>query len=519
MAACTAAAAAEPAQERVLRRGNGAEPQTLDPHKAEDVPSANILRDLYEGLTAAAPDGSVVPGAAASWTVRTDGRRYTFRLRPAARWSNGDPVTAGDFVAGLRRAVDPRTGSKYAHILDPVRNARAVIAGEAAVDSLGVRAVGAHTLEIDLENATAYFPSLLSHSMTFPIHRPSLEEHGDRFTRPGHLVSNGAYRLSDWVVHSHISLARNPHFRDAAAVRIDRVDYLPISDPSAELSRYRAGDLDWTDTVPLSRLAWIRETMPGELRIDPYLGAYFYAFNLTRPPFKDSPGLRAALSLAVDRDALAARITGAGEQPAYGLVPPGVDHYSSQPLRYAGLSSRARAAEARRLFQDAGYGPGNPLEIELRYNTSENHKRIAVAIAAMWKQVLGVRTRLLNEEWKVFLQNRKQKAVTQVFRSGWIGDYNDAYTFLDLFHSDHGRNDSGYANRAYDALLGRARSEADPALRRRVLEQAEQQLLADHVIIPLYYYVSKHLIKPYVRGYVPNVLDYHYTRYLDVAPH
>jgi len=514
-----AAAAAGPAQEKVLRRGNGAEPQSLDLHKAEDVSSANILRDLYEGLTGAAPDGTIVPAAATQWTVSADGRRYRFALRADALWSNGDAVTAMDFVAGMRRAVDPATGSKYAHFLDPILNARAVIDGRAPVDTLGVRAVDAHALEIDLEHVTPYFPSLLTHSMTFPIHRPSLEKYGERYTRPGRLVSNGAYMLSEWVVQSHITLVRNPHYHDASSVPIDRVEFLPISDAGAELSRFRAGGLDWTDTVPLTQLGWIREHMPGDLHVDPYLGTYYYAFNLTQPPFKDNPALRAALSMAVDREALTAHITGAGEQPAFSLVPPGVQHYGMQPLGYAALPPAGRIAEARRLYREAGYGPGRPLEVELRYNTSDNHKRIAVAIAAMWKQVLGVRTQLLNEEWKVFLQNRKQRTITQVFRSGWIGDYNDAYTFLDLFESNNGRNDSGYVNPRFDALLERAQAEQDAAERRGLLEQAERILLADHAIIPLYYYVSKHMIKPYVSGYVPNILDYHYTRHLDIRPH
>jgi oligopeptide transport system substrate-binding protein len=259
--------------------------------------------------------------------------------------------------------------------------------------------------------------------------------------------------------------------------------------------------------------------MPADLHVDPYLGTYYYAFNLTRPPFKDNPTLRAALSMAVDRDALTEHITGAGEQPAFSLVPPGVQRYDLQRLDYAALPPAERIAEARRLYREAGYGPDRPLEIELRYNTSDNHKRIAVAVAAMWKQVLGVRTQLLNEEWKVFLQNRKQKAVTQVFRSGWIGDYNDAYTFLDLFESKNGRNDSGYVNPRFDALLDRAQAEQDAAARRGLLERAERMLLADHAIVPLYYYVSKHMIKPYVSGYVPNILDYHYTRHLDLRPH
>ncbi len=500
------------AAEQVLHRGNGAEVQTLDPHRAEGVPAGNVLRDLFEGLVIEAPDGRLIPGTAERWEISEDGRLYRFHLRPQARWSNGDPVTAHDFVFGLRRSVDPATGSHYARMLAPVAGARAVIAGELPPERLGVRAIDDHTLEIELEAPTPYFLGLLTHASTYPVHRPSLERHGDRFTRPGNLVSNGAYRLTEWVVQSHIRLERNPHYWNDAATRIDTVYYYPTEDQSTELKRYRAGELDITEAIPLQQYRWIRRNLKDELKIAPYLGTYYYGFNLTRPPFRDNPKLRRALSLAVNRELLVEKITGMGEPPLYSWVPEGIPGYRPARLDYADRSHAERVAEARRLYAEAGYSRTNPLVVELRYNTSENHRKIAIAIAAMWKQTLGVKVRLVNEEWKVFLKNRKQKEVTQLFRAGWIGDYNDPYTFLEILHGSHGLNDEGYANPEYDALLDRAATETDPEKRFELLRRAEAIALADHPVIPLFGYVSKHLVKPRVGGWTGNLLDHHYTK-------
>jgi oligopeptide transport system substrate-binding protein len=274
-----------------------------------------------------------------------------------------------------------------------------------------------------------------------------------------------------------------------------------------------------TGTIPPNQLDWIQKNLPGELHIAPTLGTYYYGFNLTRPPFKDNLKLRQALSMAVDRKILTEKVSRAGEIPAYGWVPPGVSNYTSQVLDYAKMTPAERIQKAKQLYQQAGYGPGNPLTVEIRYNTSEGHKKMAIAIAAMWKKNLGVRARLVNEEWKVFLENRKQKKLTQAFRGGWIGDYNDAFTFAELMQSDHGINDSGYNNPEYDKLLEQAAHESDLDKRRGILEAAERMLLKDHAIMPLYFYVTKHLIKPYVKGYTPNILDHTYTKNLWIEKH
>ena len=521
---CACAAAGEPdpttlAKEQVLHRGNGAEVQTLDPHRAEGVPSANILRDLYEGLTLEAPDGHIVPGSASSWEISGNGTLYTFHIRPDARWSNGDPLTAQDFVYGLRRSVAPETGSKYSQILAPILNAEAVIRGEKPVDALGVEALDDHTLQIRLKAPTPYFLGLLSHSSTYPVHRASVERHGEHFSRPGKLVSNGAYRLQEWVIQSHVKLVRNPHYWDDANTRIDTVYYYPIEDQSTELKRYRAGEIDITEAIPLQQFRWIRSNLAGELKVSPYLGTYYYGYNLTRPPFRDDLKLRRALSMAINRKILVEKITGMGEKPLYSWVPEGITGYRPARLDYADWPQKKRIAEARRLYAEAGYSRANPLTVEIRYNTSENHKKVAIAIAAMWKQALGVKVRLVNEEWKVFLENRKRKQVTQVFRAGWIGDYNDPYTFMEVLKSTHGLNDSGYKNPEYDVLLEKAAMETDPEKRFGLMRQAEAIALHDHPVIPLYGYVSKHLVKPWVGNFTPNILDHHYTKDLYILDH
>ena len=502
------------AADQVLHRGNGEEPQTLDPHLSEGIPSAHILRDLFEGLVAEAADGQLIPGVAEHWEVSDDGLRYTFSLREDARWSNGDSVTAADFVAGLRRSADPETASGYAQILSPIENASAVTAGELPVSELGVEALDPGTLEIRLGSPTPYLPGLLTHSATYPIHQPSLAEYGREFTRPGNLVSNGAFVLTDWRVRARIVLEKNPYYWDADDVLLEKVIYYPIEDQGTELKRYRAGELDWTYEVPDTQFAWLQTHLPDELTVTPWLGTYFFGYNLQRPPFENELGLRQALAMVIDRELLTERVTRFGERPTLSLVPPGLGQYQPASPRWAELGPEERLTEARRLYADAGYTADDPLRVELRYNTSDNHKKIALAIAAMWKQNLGVVTTLINEEWKVFLQNRAQKSVTEVFRAGWISDFNDPYSFLELFHSSHGRNDSGYDNPSYDRLLARIAEEAIPARRRRLMQEAERMLLADQPIIPVFNYMTKRLVSPLVGGWQPNIMDHHPSRHL-----
>lgn len=507
------------AKQQILHRANGSEPQSLDPHKSEGVPSANIQRDLYEGLVSEAPDGSLQPGVARSWTVSSDGLRYRFYLRKNARWSNGDPLTAEDFVFSWRRIVDPSTGSFYAQTLAPVLNAEAIIQGKLPPEKLGIRALNPYELQVTLKGPTPYFPGLLTHSTTYPVHPASVRQWGDQFARVGKLVSNGAYQLKQWSVQSHILLERNPYYWASNKTILDQVYYYPIEDASSELKRFRAGEIDITDGIPLSQMNWIRQHLDKQLHVATYLGIYYLGFNLTQPPFKDQRKLRQALSMVIDRRTLVNKILKTGESPAYSWVPPDVANYTHVEYEWKDWPMEKRIAEAKRLYKESGYDTNHPLQVELRYNTSQNHKKIALVVASMWKKRLGIKTKLYNEEWKVFLANRKARKLTQVFRSGWIADYNDAFSFAELMHSQHGVNDSGYSNPKYDELLAKSAREADLKKRENILQQAERILLDDYPVIPIYYYMSKHLIKPYVGGYVDNVMDHHYSKHLYIKAH
>jgi ABC-type oligopeptide transport system, periplasmic component len=325
-------------------------------------------------------------------------------------------------------------------------------------------------------------------------------------------VSNGAFELEDWVIGSHVVAHRNPHYWNNRATKLERVRYVSIADAGAELREYRAGQLDFTYVVPPQQFQWIRQNLAGELHIAPQLSVYYYGFNLTRPPFKDNPGLRRALSLAIDRDRLTSSVTGVGEAPAYGWVPGGVWNYSPQHFDYADEPFAARLAEARELYRKAGYSASHPLKIELRYNTGDVHNRIAVAVAAMWKEGLGVDTTLYAEEFRTLLQTIQARKDTQVFRSSWVGDFNDAYSFAQLLQSNFGINLTGYANPRYDALLADAVRQADLGRRRALLEEAERVMLADHPVLPLYFYVNKHLVKPWVQGWTDNVMNVVYSK-------
>lgn len=506
------------ARAAAIHLGNGAEPESLDVHQSSGVSEANIQRDLFEGLVAEGPDASLIPGAAERWEISDDGTVYTFHLRGSGKWSNGDPVTAGDFVYAFHRGLAPETAAAYAFILYPIANAQQYVAGEIDdPDAIGIRAIDDLTLEITLKAPTAYFLDMLTHHMAYPLHRSSIEAHPGDWTRPGNLVSNGAFTLAEWVPQSFIRLEKNAEFHDARNVALDEVYYYPTEDEGQELQRYRAGELDITYDIPADQIEWIVANLNNEYRNFPYLGTYYYALNTTVAPFAGNIGLRQALSLAINREILTQKITRAGEIPAYSFVPPGIMHYQQQTLDWASWSQEERNARARELYAAAGYGPDNPLQIEILYNTSDNHKKIAIAVAAMWKQTLGVETTLRNEEWKAYLASRDQKNF-QIVRAGWIGDYNDANTFLELFVSDAGEmNGPGYNNPRYDELIKGGAFETDLVVREAMLEEAERVFLADAPLIPIYFYTTQHMIKPTVRGWVDNIKDVHPSRYLSVG--
>ena len=503
------------AAEQVVRRGNGQEPTTLDPHQAVGRPSEHILRDLFEGLTTESADGQVVPGAALRWNISRDARTYTFYLRRDLVWSNGEPLDATDFVYSLRRAASPETASSAADALLPIQNAREVLAGELPVEELGVGLLDdAFTMQITLTGPTPYFLGLLASPVAYPVNRANIEAFGESFSKPGNLVSNGAFVLDEWTPRTRIVLEKNPNFREAEDTLIERVIYVPTEEQTTEVNQFRLGELDWTSEVPNNQFAWLQRNYPEELVVSPWMGSYFFGFNLTQEPFEDNPSLRMALILAIDREIITDKVTRFGERPSFSLVPPGIDGYVPFVPEYADWSQEERNHEARRLLEQAGYSEENPLRVEIRYNSSGNHKKVALAMASMWKQVLGVHATLVNEEYRVFLQNREQKVLTQVFRAGWISNYNDPYSFLEVFRTGHRGNDYGYRNSTFDALLDEVGLERVRARRERLMFEAERIVMTDNVIIPVYSYVSKRLINPHLRGWQPNILDHHPTRFM-----
>lgn len=500
----------------VFRRGNGPEPTTLDPQRAPDENSRDIIRDLYEGLVAETSTGEIVPGAAASWETSADGLTWVFTLRPDNRWSNGDALTAADFVAGFRRAVDPATASTEAGLLRPIAGATAIIAGEAPPEALGVRAVDELRVELRLAQPTPYLLGLLTHPITFPVHRPSLAEHGNAFARPGRLVSNGAYRLDEWEPQSHVQLVRNEFFRERPPV--DVVRFYTFDLPEAELNRYRSGGLDYTSQVPLARLDWLREHLGDELQLTPALTSQYWLFNTLRSP-TDDLRVRQALAMTVDRERLVESVVGAGDRPAYGLVPPGVLNYEAQSFAWRALPYAERVARAQALLREAGYGPENPLELTVHYNTDDNLRRVAIAVTSMWREHLGVEAALHNEEFRVMLSRRQDPDQWRVLRLSWRGDYNDASNFLEILTPTGAVPDTGWDDAEYVRLLQAAATEQDPAARRAQLEAAERRMLEFAPILPLYHPTAKRLVKPWVEGVEPNILNRAYTRNLaiDVA--
>lgn len=504
--ACLLVALAQPAAAaQVLHIGNGADPETLDPQKAQTVPAMNIARDLFEGLTRLAADGEPEPAAAERWEVSPDGLVYTFYLRPELQWSNGDPLRAEAFVAGLQRALAPATGSPYGSVFGVIASADAVLNGQRPVTELGITAPDPLRVRIQLRVPAPYLPGLMALPAAAPLHPDNLQANGAA------QVSNGAYVLDEWVLQSHVRLQRNVNYRNNENTAIDTVYFHPTEDRDTELKRYRAGELDITYSVPQGRAAWIRRELPQDLRVAGYLGTYYLGFQCNSGPFAGQPGLRRALSLVIDRAVIAEKVLHGLGEPAPHWVPPGVAAYQSPQLPDAGLDREGRLAEARRLYAAAGYTAQQPLTFSLRYATSPDSRRLATVLAAMWKQALGVRVSLVNEENRALLSRMKRGGELQAFLWSWIGDYNDVSTFAAVWGSGSAVNYSRWHDAEYDEQLLQATGAADPAARQQAYAQAEARLLEQVPIAPLYFYRSRHLVQPRVAGWVDHLLDYHYT--------
>jgi len=497
-----------------LTRGLGGEPASLDPAAAADTFSTQVIQDLYEGLTRETSTGEVVPGVASSWTVDSTGTKYTFRLRPNAKWSNGEPITAQQFLKSWQRVLDPRQASPVASDLRLIVGAAAIISGKSPPTALGVTAPSADVLIVTLERPAPYLPQLLAHSAAFPIYSESTARSHDSNT----WVSDGPFVLSSWLPGTALDLRRNVAYWDRTNVMIEHVKYQFAPDQNAQFAAYRAGQLDMTDTVPPNAIDSLRQEHSKELVIAPYLATAYYGLNLAEQPLQASLKLRKSLSMAIDRRRLVAALA-LGQTSAYGFVPPGTWNYELQHLDWEKLGDGDRIAEAQRLYLEAGYSGAKQLHLRLLFNSNPSIKQTAIMVAAMWKEVLGVETVLTDEEFRVFLQSRHDKQKWDVVRLAWNADYNDASNFLDILRSNSSNNDTGYSNPSFDRSLDEAAQAIDPEIRRGLLEGAERLMLADYPVIPLYFFVSKRLVKPYVSGVRPNALDRVGSKSLVILPH
>lgn len=496
-----------------VRRGNGDDPATLDPALAEDVHTFNVLVDVYEGLLAESADGSLIPGVAESWEISEDGLVYRFQLRAAARWSNGDQVQAPNFVTAFRRVAAPESQSSYGFLLEPIENFASVADGSLSEEMLGVRVIDDQTLEVRLSSPSTHMLAVFAMPIAFPVY-------GDnpisaQFSDADQFIGNGAYVLADRQAGGPILLQRNEHYWDKESVAIEQIEYFPIINAATELNMYKAQELEITGTVPPGSFQSLRDQMPNELRVAPALALYYLAFDLTEAPL-DNLKLRQALSMAIDRDELV-QIIGRGERAAYSVVPPGVSNYVGPSYGWHDLDSIEREQRAKESYEDAGYDAANPLSVKITYDVGDIHETVALAVTSMWKDVLGVEVELEKKEWQLFLATRDDRPDWQIMRFSWFGDYNDATTFTDIFRSDSEQNLPKYTSERYDALLGQAAMESNLETRMDILTQAENLLINDYPIVPLYFYVSKHMVKPHVAGFEDNVLDRHPSKYLSIV--
>ncbi|WP_417669572.1 peptide ABC transporter substrate-binding protein [Roseibium sp.] len=503
--------------EVVYHRGNTADPETLDQHKTSTTYEAHILRDMYEGLVSYSAEGKIIPGVATDWNVSGDGTVYTFTLRDNAKWSNGDPVVAGDFVYSLKRIMNPETGAKYATVLYPILNAEAINKGEKPVDDLGVKAIDDKTLEITLASATPYFIDLLAHQTGLPVHPASVEKFGTDFVKAENIVTNGPFTLAEFIPNAHVKATKNPNFHDAANVAIDTVYFYPTEDRGAALRRFQAGELHTNNDAPTEQVAFMRTELGDQFRVAPYLGTYYYALNHEDKGLSN-PDVRQALSMSIDREFLADEIWGSTMVAGYSFVPPGIGNYGDPAFAdYKDMSIIDREDKARELLEAAGYSESNPLNLTINYNTSENHKNTAVAIADMWKP-LGVEVSLVNTDTKTHYAMLRDRQDFDVARAGWIGDYSDPQNFLFMVESDNtGFNYARYENPEYDKLMDEAAATVDLEKRADILKQAETLFMRDLPFIPLMYYGSMNLVSTKVSGFENNLLNIHPTRWMSIS--
>lgn len=513
-----AASATASAGKKILNFGNGSEVQDIDPQVVTGIPEHHIVTALIEGLVSEDPhDLHPVPGVAESWDISPDGLVYTFHLRADAKWSNGDPVTSQDFIRSYQRMLTPSLAAEYAYMLyNYVEGARDYYDGKTKdFTKVGFEAPDSRTFRIRLLHPTPYLLTAMNHYAWFPVHIPTVEKFGglDRrgsdWTRAQNFVGNGPFVIKEWRQNQEFVVARSPTYWDRANVKLDEIHFFPIDNLDVEERMFRTGQLDVTNEVPLGKIDVYRRENPAALHTDPYLGIYFYRFNVKRAPFTDVR-VRKALSLAIDRDSLVKNVSRGGEQPAYALSYPGVAGYAPKAKLTGTLE------DARRLLAEAGYpdGKGFPV-VELLYNTQQNHRLIAEAIQQMWKRNLNIDITLVNEEWKVYIDAQRTKNYT-LQRAGWIADYDDPNVFLDLWETNSGNNDTNWSNARYDDLLAKSLQAKTNEERFALYQQMDQILVDELPVMPIYYYTRVHLVNPKLTGFYPTLLDNHPWKYISV---
>ncbi|MBA0038439.1 peptide ABC transporter substrate-binding protein [Pantoea sp. BIGb0393] len=495
------------------------EPASLDPMKAVGLPEIQVMRDLFEGLTNQDAHGKIVPGVAQSWSS-SDNKTWVFTLRKDARWSNGEPVTAQDFVYSWQRLVDPKNSSPFAWFaaLSGIENADAITKGQMGADKLGVSAIDATQLKVTLSRPVPWFPSMVANAAMYPVPKKVIEKEGDSWTSPGKLVGNGAYQLQDRVVNEKIVLVRNSHYWDDKASVLTKVTFIPINEESSATKRYRANDIDITESFPKNMYALLKKELPGQVYTPDQLGTYYYAFNTEKGPTADVR-VRKALSWSIDRRIIAEKVLGTGEKPAWHFTPDVTAGFTPLKSYLQQHSQQELNAQAKALLTAAGYGPGKPLHLTLLYNTSESHQKIAIAVASMWKKNLGVDVTLQNQEWKTYIDSRNSGSF-DVIRASWVGDYNEPSTFLSLLTSSHSGNIARFRSADYDAVITKASTETSVAARNTDYNKAEQIIADQAPIAPIYQYTNGRLIKPWVKGYpITNPEDVAYSREMWIEKH
>ncbi|MDE9460731.1 peptide ABC transporter substrate-binding protein [Xenorhabdus bovienii] len=495
------------------------EPASLDPIKSFGLTEAQVLRDLLEGLVNQDVYGEPIPGVAIDWKT-TDNQTWVFTLRQNARWSNGDKVTASDFVYSWRRLVNPANASSFSWFaaLSGIQNAQEIIDGKLPSEKLGVEAIDPYTLKVSLDRPVPYFPNMTTNFSLYPVHKQSVEKYDNDWTRVGYLVGNGAFMLTGRVVNEKIVLTPNPYYWDHKNTVLKKVTFLPINQESHATKRYLAGDLDITESFPKNMYQKLLRDIPGEVFTPDQLGTYYYAFNTQRAPTNDIR-VRRALSMTIDRKLIAGKILGTGEKPAWRFTPDVTAGFQPEKSRQEILTQQELDNQARTLLKEAGYGFDNPLKLSLLYNNLENNQRIAIAISSEWKKKLGVEVKLVNQEWKTYVDNRNIGNF-DVVRASWTGDYNEPSSFLSLLTSTHSGNLAKFHNSAYDTLLKEASQETDEMARNRDYNQAEKIITEQAPIAPIYQYTNGRLIKSWLKGYpITNPEDVAYSHSMYIIKH